>query len=117
MPSRSISGMRVEPALPSLAVLQRVIAHDAVAGANRADRPEALLAAKRLAVDAQALLAVLIDEASRRPVTERRIDVVLPQIERLENVTVCVNHIVCQTHHPTPLGPRLLSSLNSAQVA
>src|SRR6266446_4721860 len=44
------------------------------------------------------------DKASRRPVAERRIDVVFPQIERLENVAVCVHHIVCQTHHPSPWG-------------
>src|SRR5271165_4192603 len=72
--------MRVEAPLAALFVCHRVIADDAVAGANRAKRSKAFAAAKGPAIDAQTLLAVLVDKKARRPIAECAIDVVLPQI-------------------------------------
>src|SRR5882724_7802797 len=67
--------MRIEAALFALFVCHRVVADDAVASANRAERSEALAPAKRPAVNAQTLLAILVDEQPRRPVAKGRIDV------------------------------------------
>src|SRR5690348_30005 len=79
------ASVRVEAALTALIVRHCIVADDAVTCSNRAKRAEPSAPAKRLAVDAQTFLAVLVDEQARRPVTERGIDVVLPQIERLED--------------------------------
>src|SRR5438445_12878719 len=72
--------VRIEAALAAFIVGHRIVADDAVTGADRAERSKTFAPAKRLAIDAQALLAVRVDKQARRPITKARIDVVLPQI-------------------------------------
>ena len=103
--------MRVEAAFPAFLVGHRIVAHDAVPRADRAECAEAPPAAKGFAVDAQALFAVGIDEAPRSPLAEGWRNIVLPQIERFEHVTVCVNDVICQTHLASPLGCASLLNL------
>ena len=90
--------MRVEPAGAPLLIGEIVVEYDAVARADRAQGPQALLAAKGLAVDLEALLAVGVGEALRPPVAEGRIDVMLPQIDRFEDVPVGVDDIIGLAH-------------------
>ena len=90
--------MGVEAALFAFAVGHRVVANDPVTGTDRAERSEALAPSKRHAIDAQALLAVLVDKQARRAIAKRRIDVVLPQIQRLEDMPVSIDDVVSATH-------------------
>src|ERR1700749_1778988 len=86
--------VRVEPAGLAVLVGHRIVAHDAIASANRAERSKALAPAKRLALDTQPLLTILIYKKPRRPITKTRIDVVLPQIQRLEDMAVGIDDII-----------------------
>jgi len=90
--------VRVEPAGAAFLIGQIVVEHDPVARADRAQRPQTLLAAEGLAVDLEALLAVGVGEALRPPVAEGRIDVMLPQIDRFEHVPVGVDDIIGLAH-------------------
>src|SRR5580704_6485100 len=73
--------VRIEATLLALFVCHRVVADDAVAGADRAKSAKTSAPAKRPAVDAQTLLAVLVDEEARQPVTEAWIDIFFPEIQ------------------------------------
>ena len=70
----------VEAALFAFIVGHRVVADDAVAGANGTERSEAPAAAERLAVDAQTLFAVLVDKQAWCAIPKGGLDVVLPKI-------------------------------------
>src|ERR1700730_18452122 len=94
----------IEAALAALFVRHRVVADDAVAGADRAERAKAFAPAKGPTVDAQTLLAILVDKQARRPIAERPINVVFPKIERLEDVAVGIDDIVYATHKSAPFG-------------
>src|SRR4029077_16850815 len=96
--------VRIEAALLALFVCHRVVADDAVASTNGTQRAKTSAPAERPAVDAQTLLAVLVDEESRRPVTEARIDVLLPQIQGLQDVAVGIDDVVGATQNPHPFG-------------
>jgi hypothetical protein len=54
--------------------------------------------AQELTLDGEMLLAVVVDDETRPAFTERWVDVVIPQIERLENVSVGLDNIVCTCH-------------------
>ena len=98
------AGVRVEASLAAFIVCHRIVAHDTVTGADRAECAKSPAAAKFFAIDAQTLFAVFVNKQARRPITERPIDVVLPQIERLEDVAVGIDDIVRTTHNPPPFG-------------
>src|SRR5512133_3877166 len=99
MPSASMSGMRVEPALPALAVLHRVGRDDALPRPDPAGAAESgLRAAEDLLLDNEALLAVFVLDQSRGPIAEAGLHVIVPQIERLEHMPVGVDDIVGATH-------------------
>src|SRR5580693_6694447 len=98
------SCVRVEAALAALAVCHRIVANDPITRADRAECAKPPASAKRLAIDAQALLAVLVDEEARRPIPKRRIDIVLPEVEWLEDVAVGIDDIVRAIHNPAPFG-------------
>ena len=105
MPSASMSGMRLcgsnPPGLPSLYSI--VSLDDALPRADRADPADAALAvADRVLLDDEPLLAVLALDDPRRAVAELRIDVFVPQIQRLEDVPVGVDDVVSATHNPAP---------------
>ena len=92
--------VRIESALLAFPVCHRVVADHTVTGADRAERAKTSASAKSPAVDAQTLLAVVVDKQARCPVTKARIDVVLPQIQRLQDVAVGIDDIVGATHDP-----------------
>ena len=96
MPSASMSGMRACGSNPPLRPSLYSIASAATTPAARRPRQvrRARLAADDLALDEQALLAVISVNEARPPVAERRIDVVVPQIERFEDVAVGVDDVV-----------------------
>src|SRR6516162_7957074 len=79
------AGVRVEAALAAFLVGHRVVANYPVTGADGTERSEASAPAKGLAIDAQTLLAVIVDKQARRPIPKVRFDVILPQIQRLED--------------------------------
>src|SRR5207244_10502038 len=54
--------------------------------------------AQQLALDAQAFLAVFVDDNPGPALAEFGIDVPVPQIERLEDVAIRVDHVVCARH-------------------
>ena len=79
--------MRIEAAWFAVLVGHRIGLDHALAGADCADPADAALAvADRLLLDNEALLAVFSFHYSRRPVAKSRVDVIIPEIERLENV-------------------------------
>ena len=90
--------MRVEPAGLAVLVGHRVALDDALPRADRAGDPEPLRAAENLVLDLQPLLAVIVGDEARRPVAELRVDVVVPQVERLEDMTVGVDDVVGARH-------------------
>src|SRR6516165_3154090 len=83
--------VRVEPAGFAVLVGHRVVANDTVTSAYGAERCQASAAAKSPTVDPQTLLAVLVNKQPRRAVAERLVDVVLPQIERFEDMPVGID--------------------------
>jgi hypothetical protein len=66
--------------------------------APTADPAHTLPAAEDLFLDQQPLLAVLIDDELGRPIAERRVDVVVPQCERLQYMAVRIDDVVNATH-------------------
>ena len=94
--------MRVEPAGPAFLVFHRLGGHDTLARADPADPAHALLAPEHLLLDQQHLLAVAVDHQLRRTVAVGRIEIVLPQGERLQNVAVGVDDVVGASHDRSP---------------
>src|SRR5258708_5356913 len=79
-------GVRVEPARLPFLVFHRVAGDDALARADRADPSDAALTiADRVLLDDEALLAALHLLDARRPIAKLRVDVVVPQVERLKD--------------------------------
>ena len=94
--------VRIEPARLAVLILHRVV-DDTLPGADRADPADAALAvADRVLLDDEPLFAVLLLDDPRRPVAERRVDVFVPEVQRLEDVTVGVDDVVSATHNPAP---------------
>src|SRR5439155_25578757 len=91
-------GVRIEAALAAFDVLHRRFRHRAVAGADAAEDPEPLRAAVDLAFDQQALLAVGVDDHSRRPVAIGGIDVGVEEVDGFEHVSIGVDHVVRACH-------------------
>ena len=86
--------VRIEPAGTALAVLHRVVDDDAVARPDRPGDAQPLRAADNPIPDQQALLAVRVGDQPGCPVAKFRIDVLVPQVERLENMRVRIDDIV-----------------------
>ena len=91
--------MRVEPAGLAVFVFERVRGNDPLAGSNPADPSDADPAvADHVLLDDEALLPVVAFDDARGPIAEFRIDVFVPEIERLENVTVRIDNVVSACH-------------------
>ena len=92
--------MRVEPAGPAFLVFHRVGGNDALARADRADAADAeLCIADRVLLDNQPLFAGLVVlEDARRPVAEFGIDVLVPEIERLQDMSIGIDDVVGAGH-------------------
>src|SRR5229473_762505 len=84
--------VRVKPAGFAVLVRHRVGLDDALPRADPADPADADAAVTdRMLLDDEPLLAVLAFDDPRRPVAKRRVDVFVPKIERLEDVTVGID--------------------------
>ncbi len=91
--------MRIEAAWFAVLVGHRIGLDHALAGADRTDPPDAALAvADHLFLDNEALLAVFAFHYPRRPVAKTRVDVIIPKIERLENVAVGIDDVISASH-------------------
>ncbi len=91
--------MRVEAARLPFLVFHRVAGDDALARADRADPSDpALAVANRVLLDDQTLLAVLHLLDTRRPIAKLRVDVIVPKVERLEDMTVGIDDVIGAAH-------------------
>ena len=90
--------MRVEPAGAALLVFHRLGRNHTLARADPADPAHTLLASEHLLLDEQPLLAVAVDHQLRRAVAVGRVEIVIPQSERLQYVAVGIDHIVSARH-------------------
>src|SRR3954452_22910834 len=97
--------MRVEPTGPALLVFHLRGLDLALPRANAADAAHALLAAQELALDIELFLAGLrVDDEPRRAVAEFRVHVFVPEIERLQDVTIGIDHVVGAAHQASSGG-------------
>src|ERR671925_1180801 len=85
--------VRIEAALAPFGIFQGVGLDDALPGADGTQAADAPRVAEQLAFDAQALLSVLVDHEPRPALAEFGIDIPVPEIERLEDVTVRVDDV------------------------
>src|SRR6516164_2268137 len=96
--------VRIKPARLSVLILHRVV-DDTLPRPDRANPPDAALAvADRVLFDDEPLLAVLALDDPRRAVAKFRIDVFVPEIQRLEDVPIGIDDVVSATHNPAPFG-------------
>src|SRR5204863_6769678 len=92
------AGVRVEPALLSFGVFEAVELDHALPDSDRAEAADPARIAEQFALDAKALLAVLVDDEPRPTLAEPRIYIFVPQAERLEDVAVGVHDVVGAGH-------------------
>ena len=90
--------MRIEPALFALGVFLRVGNDGALPHPDRTQAADPARIAQELALDAEALLAVVVDYEARPALAKFGIDVAVPQIERLEDMAVGIHHVVSEGH-------------------
>src|SRR5439155_20846811 len=89
----------VEAAGLAVLIFHRVCRDDALPRTDAADAADAaLIVADDMLVHDETLLAVLAGDDARRPVAERGIHVVVPEIERLEDMSVSVDDVVSAAH-------------------
>src|SRR5712692_5116735 len=90
--------VRVEPAFAPLGILQGAGLDDALPDADGTQAADAARVAQQLAFDAEAFLTVFVDDEPRPALAELGIDIPVPQVERLEDVAVRVDHVVRARH-------------------
>src|SRR5437763_1971267 len=91
--------MLIEPSRLAYIVSHLVVLNDALPRPDAPDRADAaLLAAQHLLLHDEALLAVSLLDDARRPVAEFRVDVMIPQVERLEDVAIGIDDVVGAGH-------------------
>ena len=94
--------MRIEPTGLAVLVRHRVALDDTLPRANGADPADAALAvADRVLLHNEPLFAVLLLDDPRRPVAKARVYILVPKIQRLEDVPVGVDDVVSATHNPS----------------
>src|SRR5436309_4509352 len=90
--------VRVEPAPAPFGIFQGAGLDDSLPDADGTQAADPPRIAQQLAFDAQAFLAVFVDDKPRPALAEFGIDVLVPQVERLEDVTVRVDYVVRARH-------------------
>src|SRR2546425_1096254 len=90
--------VRVEPALAPFGVFQGVGLEESLPDADGTQAADPPRIAQQLAFDAQAFLAVVVDDEPRPALAEFGIHVFVPQVNRLEDVTVRVDYVVRARH-------------------
>src|SRR5689334_550569 len=96
--------MRVEPALLSLGVFERVGLDRALPDADRAEAADPPRIAQQFALDLKALLAVLVDDKPRPTLAVFGIDVFVPEVERFQDMAVGIDDVIGAGHDPSPFG-------------
>src|SRR5207249_9338426 len=105
-----------EAALAAVDILHGALVHRALPGADRPDDAEALRAAQHLALDEQALLAVGVHDEPRRAVTVGRVDVLVPDVHRLEHMSIGVDDVVRARHGSLPSTARIARATQHDEV-
>src|SRR5437773_3391905 len=90
--------VRIEAAFAALGIFQGAGFDDSLPGADGPQAADPPRITQQLAFDAQAFLAVVVDDKPRPALAEFGIDVLVPQVERLEDVTVGVDYVVRARH-------------------
>ena len=90
--------MRIEAAGAPVLIAHGLGRDHALPCADPADPAHTLPAAEDLLLDQQPLLAVLVDDELGRAVAKGRVDVVVPQSERLQDMAVRIDDVVYATH-------------------
>src|SRR5439155_894378 len=90
--------VRVEPAPAPFGIFQGAGLDDSLPDADGTQAADPPRIPQQLAFDAQAFLAVFVDDKPRPALAEFGIDVLVPQVERLEDVTVRVDYVVRARH-------------------
>ena len=68
-------------------------------GADAAAQPQSLISAgEHPPFEDHVLVAALVDMASGRAITKRRIDVILPQVQRLQHMAVRIDNVIGAAH-------------------
>src|SRR5207245_2823830 len=93
--------VRVETAFASFGVFQGAGLDDALSGAHGTQATDPPRITQQLAFDAQAFLAIVVDDEPRPALAEFGIDVLVPQVEGLEDVAVGVDCVVLARHRPS----------------
>src|ERR1700730_2310694 len=91
--------MRIEAARLAILVFHRIGRNDALAcrvGPDPADPAPA--GADHVLVDNEPFLTVLTFDQPRRPIAIGWVDVVAPQVERFQDMTIGIDHVVCAGH-------------------
>ena len=99
--------MRVEAALLSFGIFEAVELDRTLPDANRAEAADPTGIAEQFAVDAEAFLAIVIDDEARPAFVEPGIHVLVPEIDRLEDVTVGIDGLIGAGHGRFPHQRRL----------
>ena len=79
-------------------VFHGVVHHSAVAGAHPAQGAQPFLAAEQLLAHLKALLAVRVADQLRCLIAVFWFDVITPEIQRLQNVSVGIDDIIGASH-------------------
>jgi hypothetical protein len=90
--------VRVEPALLPFGIFEAVELDGALPDTDCAKAANPARIAQQLAFDAEALLAVFVDDKPRPTVAKFGINVPVLQVERLKDVAVGVDDIICPRH-------------------
>jgi hypothetical protein len=90
--------VRIEAALAAVDVLHGLLGHLVIAGADGPDDPEAFLAPQHLLADLEPLLAVGVHDDARSALAVGGIDVLVPDVHRLQHMSVGVDHVVGACH-------------------
>src|SRR5262249_32459311 len=92
------AGVRVEAALLALGIFEAVELDRALPHADRAEAADAARIAEQLALDAEPFLAVVVDDKARPAVVKGGIDVLVPEIERFQDMTVGIDRLIGAGH-------------------
>jgi len=96
--------VRVEPALFTLGIFEAVELDGTLPYSDRAEAADPPRIAQHFALDAEPLLAVLVDHKPRPALAEFGICLFVPEIEWLQNVAVRIDSVVGESHHPSSFG-------------
>ena len=94
--------MRVEAALLSFGIFEVIELDRTLPDANRAEAADPTGVAEQLALHAETFFTVFIDHKARPAIVKHRIYVLVPQIERLEDVTVSIDGLIGVGHGRFP---------------